>query len=106
PVTRTVRPPMGATVSIAPSSYRVTPGMRRFLASLLMAAAAAGAATLRAADSPPVATPVGKDPGVVSAVQLARGWLEAQRAYARIPGVSAAVVYRDETLWKIGRAHV
>ena len=74
--------------------------MRGFIAGLLFATA--GAATLRAADPPPVATPVAKDPRVVSAVQLARGWLEAQRAYARIPGISAAVVYRDETLWSGG----
>jgi CubicO group peptidase (beta-lactamase class C family) len=42
---------------------------------------------------------VGKDPGVVQAVQLARTWLEAQRAYEQIPGVSAAIVHGQEVLW-------
>ncbi len=47
-------------------------------------------------------SPVATDPRVVSALELARTWLEAQRAYARIPGISAAVVYGDETLWSGG----
>jgi CubicO group peptidase (beta-lactamase class C family) len=56
------------------------------------------AARLSGADPPSVAA----DPRVVSALALARGWLEAQRAYARIPGISAAIVHRDETLWSGG----
>jgi CubicO group peptidase (beta-lactamase class C family) len=70
--------------------------MRRFLGVLALAAACT--APLRAAETPFVAS----DPRVISAVALARGWLEAQRAYARIPGISAAIVYRDATLWSGG----
>jgi CubicO group peptidase (beta-lactamase class C family) len=66
--------------------------LRGVLAALVLAT------QLPAAEPPPVAS----DPRVVSALALARGWLEAQRAYARIPGISAAVVYRDQTLWSGG----
>lgn len=52
----------------------------------------------------PAAEPasVANDPRVVSALAFARGWLEAQRAYELIPGISAAIVYKDETLWSGG----
>ncbi len=42
------------------------------------------------------------DPRVASALEVLRVWLEAQRAYDRIPGVSAAVVYDQEVLWSGG----
>ena len=71
--------------------------MRRRFGILAMAAACA--APLRAADPP---RSVASDPRVVSAIALARSWLDAQRAYSLIPGVSAAIVYRDETLWSGG----
>ncbi|MET0620737.1 MAG: serine hydrolase domain-containing protein, partial [Thermoanaerobaculia bacterium] len=71
--------------------------MKRLLCSAL-ALAAAFAANLHAAEPSSVA----RDPRVVSALSLARGWLEAQRAYARIPGISAAIVSKDETLWSGG----
>ena len=72
--------------------------MRRSLVGLMLAALAA--TRLPAAEAP--APSVAKDPRVVSALALARGWLEAQRAYGRIPGISAAIVHRDETLWSGG----
>lgn len=40
-----------------------------------------------------------KDPRVVQALELARTWVEAQRAYDRIPGVSAEIVHDQEVLW-------
>ncbi len=70
--------------------------IRRLAGALVLAALSA--APLAAEDPSAVA----KDPRVVSALELARTWLEGQRAYARIPGISAAVVYGDETLWSGG----
>jgi CubicO group peptidase (beta-lactamase class C family) len=49
-------------------------------------------------DTPSVAS----DPRVVSALELARTWLEAQRAYDQIPGVSAAIVLDQDVLWSGG----
>jgi CubicO group peptidase (beta-lactamase class C family) len=48
------------------------------------------------------AQPIANDPRVAAALELARTWLEAQRAYERIPGVSAALVYDQEVLWSGG----
>lgn len=56
----------------------------------------------RASAAGPEARPVGDDPGVVGAVELARTWLEAQRAYERVPGVSAAIVVDQQVLWSGG----
>jgi CubicO group peptidase (beta-lactamase class C family) len=47
-------------------------------------------------------TTLASDPRVASALELARTWLEAQRAYARIPGVSAEFVHDQEVLWSGG----
>jgi CubicO group peptidase (beta-lactamase class C family) len=46
--------------------------------------------------------PVGDDPRVVSALELARTWLEAQRAYDQVPGISAAIVSDQTVLWSGG----
>ena len=45
------------------------------------------------------AQPIANDPRVAAALELARTWVEAQRAYERIPGVSAAIVHDQEVLW-------
>ena len=42
------------------------------------------------------------DPQVQKAVKLVRIWLEAQRAYQQIPGLSAAVVHDQQVLWSEG----
>lgn len=39
------------------------------------------------------------DPRVAEAVRLARTWLEAERAYERVPGLSAEIVHDQEVLW-------
>ncbi len=39
------------------------------------------------------------DPRVASALELARAWLDAERAYAQVPGVSAAIVHDQKVLW-------
>jgi CubicO group peptidase (beta-lactamase class C family) len=54
------------------------------------------------AEGPPSATPVASDPRVAAAVELARAWLEGQRAYERIPGVSAAIVHDQDVVWSGG----
>lgn len=41
-------------------------------------------------------------PRIAQALELARVWLEAQRAYDQIPGVSAAIVHDQQVLWAGG----
>jgi CubicO group peptidase (beta-lactamase class C family) len=53
----------------------------------------------------PQATPVAADPDVTEALELVRVWLEAERAYDRIPGMSAALVHDQELLWSGGYGH-
>jgi CubicO group peptidase (beta-lactamase class C family) len=69
--------------------------------TVAIAVFAAAAATARAepADPSPAAA---SHPRVRQALQLARSWLEAQRAYDQIPGVSAAIVHDQEVLWSGG----
>jgi len=43
-----------------------------------------------------------EDPRVASALELARTWLEAQRAYEQIPGISAAIVHDQQVLYRDG----
>lgn len=45
---------------------------------------------------------ISKDPRVKVALEAARVWLEAQRAYDRIPGISAAIVHGQRVLWRGG----
>ncbi len=40
-----------------------------------------------------------EDPRVASALEVMRVWLDAQRAYEQIPGVSAALVHDQQLLW-------
>lgn len=42
---------------------------------------------------------VREHPRVVQAVRLLETWLEAQRAYDRLPGVSGAIVHDQEVVW-------
>ncbi len=68
---------------------------RRLLCACALAAIAVGAGTLRAQAS-------AEHPRVAQAIELARVWLEAQRAYDQIPGVSAAIVHDQTILWSGG----
>jgi len=70
------------------------------LRRLVAVAVFALAATARAADKP--APKVASDPRVVQALELARTWLEGQRAYMQIPAVSAEIVHDQEVLWSGG----
>jgi CubicO group peptidase (beta-lactamase class C family) len=62
---------------------------------LVVLAVLFAAAPLPAADGP-------APPTAAQALELARRWLEGQAAYEGIPGVSAAIVHDQETLWSGG----
>jgi CubicO group peptidase (beta-lactamase class C family) len=55
--------------------------------------------SLRAAEPSPA---LADDPRVASALELSRAWLDAQRAYEQVPGLSAAIVHDQEVLWSGG----
>lgn len=61
---------------------------------LMVAFALLAAVPLRAAEPSP-----DDDPRVASALELARAWLDAERAYEQVPGVSAAIVHDQKVLW-------
>jgi CubicO group peptidase (beta-lactamase class C family) len=48
---------------------------------------------------------VAEHPRVKEATTLVAKWIDAERAYKRIPGVSGAVVYRNEVLWQGGSGY-
>jgi CubicO group peptidase (beta-lactamase class C family) len=77
------------------SAGDLTP-LRRFVAVGILAIAAFA----RAQEKP--STAVARDPRVVQALELARAWVEGQRAYMQIPGVSAEIVHDQEVLWSGG----
>ena len=66
--------------------------------SILRFVAAIGLPGIAHAQTPTVAA----DPRIAQALTLARTWLEAERAYAHIPGVSAAIVSDQQVLWSGG----
>jgi CubicO group peptidase (beta-lactamase class C family) len=45
---------------------------------------------------------IGTDPRVRAALSVVQVWLEAQRAYDQIPGLSVSLVYDQQTLWSGG----
>ena len=73
--------------------------MRRRIAVAISVALVAAVVPLLAQTS---ATRVPADPRVAVALEVVRVWLEGQRAYDQIPGVSAAVVYDQDPLWTGG----
>lgn len=52
--------------------------------------------------SPARAQSITDDPRVQTALALLQTWLEAQRAYEQIPGISAAVVHDQQLVWSGG----
>lgn len=50
----------------------------------------------------PLAAAEDKPPTSAQALDLARRWLDAQRAYEEIPGMSAAIVHDQKVLWEGG----
>ena len=72
---------------------------RRFLSATVLLLAPALAIHV-VAQAPPRSA--GDDPRVLQATELLKVWLEAQRAYDEIPGISAAIVHDQTVLWKGG----
>jgi len=67
---------------------------RRILFALLLAAASPAPL--------PAQRPVADHPKVAQALELLRVWLDAQRAYDRLPGLSAAIVHDQQVVWSGG----
>jgi CubicO group peptidase (beta-lactamase class C family) len=65
----------------------------------LLRAFVVAALLLTLANWPVMAQAPAENPRVTQALELARIWLEAQRAYDQIPGVSAAIVLDQQVLW-------
>ena len=72
---------------------------RAFLIALGLTVALGGA--------PLSAQSVAGNDGVREALTIVETWLEAQRAYEHIPGLSAAIVHDQELVWSgaMGEAH-
>ena len=72
-----------------------------------MSRAAAILSLLLASVAPLGAQPVAADPAVQEALEVVRVWLDAERAYLRIPGLSVAIVHDQELVWSgaYGYAH-
>ena len=45
---------------------------------------------------------IGEDPRVKDAIYLLERWIEAQREYKQIPGISVAIVHDQELVWSAG----
>lgn len=74
----------------------------RATAVLLTVAAPALDAQAAAAVWPPTDRRVADHPRVKQASELLGAWLDAQRDYEQIPGISAAVVYDQQLVWSNG----
>lgn len=72
--------------------------VQRFPRAVFMAVALAIAAGVTSRTEDKLAA----DPRVGQALELMKVWLEAQRAYDEIPGISAALVYDQSVLWSGG----
>ncbi len=68
---------------------------RPFLAVILVGFILAGPALAQT-------SALARDPRVASALEYLGVWLEAQRAYGQIPGVSASIVHDQELVWSGG----
>lgn len=90
--------PRGATLPRPPPSH----GSQRGLSTIRTArdcAAAGAAAVVLAVAAPAPAQNVADHPRVAEALRVVVVWIEGMRAYAQIPGISAAVVHDQETIW-------
>jgi CubicO group peptidase (beta-lactamase class C family) len=68
---------------------------RRAGVFLVVAGLALPASLIRAED-------IGEDPRVADAINLLHRWIDAQRDYDQFPGISIALVYRQQVLWEAG----
>jgi CubicO group peptidase (beta-lactamase class C family) len=76
-----------------PSRHRLGP----FVLIALLGALAAPALAVR-----PPASPLAGHPRVAEAVRLLEAWMDGQRAYEQVPGISAAVVHDGGLVWSRG----
>ncbi|HKA38111.1 MAG TPA: serine hydrolase domain-containing protein, partial [Thermoanaerobaculia bacterium] len=74
----------------------------RFLALGMTWSCIVAAAVAMTAAASLSAQTIAADPRVAAAVELAQTWLDGERAYDQIPGVSAAIVHDQEVLWSRG----
>lgn len=73
------------------------------LAVAVLTPLAAQPATAPVADATePTARPLAENPQVAQGLRLLETWMDAERAYQQIPGLSAAIVHGDELLWSHG----
>src|SRR5688572_20730433 len=74
----------------------------RSAAFLVFATLSSAPAALPAAEPADPAPDTASHPRVKQALHVARTWLEAQRAYDQMPGISAAIVHDQDVLWSGG----
>jgi CubicO group peptidase (beta-lactamase class C family) len=74
-------------------------GMVWVAVTLVPAPAWTQQATAPPATAPPAVAPVASNPKVAAALEVVRVWLDAQRDYEQIPGLSAAIVLDQDVLW-------
>ena len=74
------------------------------LPALLLAGAGAVAAAQAPAAEPPAETarPLAEHPRVAESIRLLETWMDGQRDYEQVPGMSAAVVYDGDLVWSRG----
>ena len=78
------------------------PMVRLALCALLISTAALVAHPLDAQPSEAAAEPLATHPEVTESLRLLETWIDGQRAYAQVPGMSVAVVSGDELVWSEG----
>jgi len=95
----------------------MTPSLPRLARRLAFSTALVTASLPLGAQTPTVATTqqqsagaiddrrLADHPRVAQALELVRVWLDAQRAYDQIPGISAGVGYDQQLVWAGGFGH-
>jgi CubicO group peptidase (beta-lactamase class C family) len=74
----------------------------RRIAILALAATVMTAPSSRAAEDRPDGAQAAADKGLADSLALLEAWVEAQRAYLDIPGISMAVVHGKDVIWSKG----
>lgn len=72
---------------------------RSGLAASAAVIAVAGSLAAATAGAQTAATSIADDPRVLSALELARIWVDGERAYEQLPGASVAIVHGQQVLW-------
>ena len=74
----------------------------RRIAILALAAAVMAVPSSHAAEDRPAGAQAAADAGLTDSLGLLEAWVEAQRAYLDIPGISMAVVHGKDVIWSKG----